>query len=151
MDCVCYVRTRIQRIERKIVEVELRTQEELCYMELDHNTQMDYLFDEIEAFDDPIGALSYLHKRTVNELHEEQTNLRKQMQRFEADLSVEVAKSLKLTTDCLDIQRKTKEIVAAIQNLEKENAKHVVALEHLNYVQELIGNLLHRKSPFDVH
>jgi hypothetical protein len=45
-------------------------------------------------------------------------------------------------------QRKTQVTMALIHKLEKENTKQVMALEQLNYVQQLIGNILERRLPF---
>merc|ERR1712137_1232844 len=99
-------------------------------MELEHNKRMEHLSEQMESFRDPVKAISFLHKQTVNALHEEQTNLRNKIKTFEKNLSVEVAKSVKLTNESFQIQKGTNELIAIIHKLEAENAEQVSALNH---------------------
>jgi hypothetical protein len=135
------LRIRIDRIKRKILETELRTKEDICYLEQDAKLQQATLLKKMREMK-PYDGITFLHKATVNDLHEEAKALRKQMKCREGGISAQVSIAVKLTKESHEIQSRTKEMLASMGNAHREHAKHTNTLERLNLMHQLIGTEL---------
>jgi hypothetical protein len=88
------VRIRIDRINHKILELGLQTQEDILYMEQAADAQKTDPWKKSRGMD-PYAAITDLQTETVNELHEEATSLLKQMKVLALSMLVKFVSSEK--------------------------------------------------------
>jgi hypothetical protein len=135
------IRIRIERMQRKILELGLRTQEDILYMEQAADAQKTDLLEKLRGME-PYAAITDLQTETVNELHEEATSLRKQMKIFERKISEQASIAEELTKEGQVIQGGNEKLLVFIKHHQREYVRQSSALDHLNYVHMMIGSVL---------
>lgn len=98
------------RLQKKTVDIELQTKEEIQVMRQELDKKKQALRDRIEFEKKPDGvleALLFLQKEIVNGLHVQGRFFRKEMRRVQTEISDEVQRATKLNHELFTLQQKS--------------------------------------------
>jgi hypothetical protein len=115
-------------------------------MEQDAKVQQATMLKKLKEME-PYDGITFLHKATVNDLHEEAKSLRRQTSCLEGGISAQVLFDEKLTWESHEIQSQTKALLASMGKSHREHAKHTNALERLNYMHQQLGATVEHRVP----
>jgi hypothetical protein len=148
------LRIRVERMERKVLEIQLRTEEDILCMEKDLQQRKARLLENLEDLEAEIYpdiGLNYLASTKVASLHMEGKELRREVKRLEREISEEVDLSHKLIQESLDIQRQTDALLKEIKRADSEQTRHMRTLEALGDEKALLTNVTNSWATFDAH
>ncbi|KAG7356437.1 hypothetical protein IV203_001123 [Nitzschia inconspicua] len=139
------VKRKKKQMKQQISEMRSQTEEDILNMEKDFEYEKIALGQMLESFGDdsnPAERLKYLCSSKVARLHEEGKSLRKQIELLQSDVASEFALTSELVRESLDIQTKTKELIAEISRVELENARHASSVNALRIIHKSLSTLL---------
>jgi phage host-nuclease inhibitor protein Gam len=146
------LKIRVERLERKIQEMQLRTEEEILSMEQDLEQRKEKLIETLEKIGSelhPEVGVNYLTRNKVSVLHKEGKELRKEIKRLESDISEQVTLANNLIRESLDIQTQTDKILKEIMRANWEQTGHIRTLGALGEEKARLTAVMNDQSIFE--
>jgi hypothetical protein len=129
---------RINRIQRKLTELRIKTQQEIYYMDQHTEREKDALMEKIGMSNDPEEAIGHIQRARIKDLNNQDKRLTLQINTLDQEFSDEIALATKLTTEAQEMQLQTASLVAHIQRKEEKIARNSLVVANLAYMDRII-------------